>query len=79
MCTSWKGELTIRSWELRVKSDQKISFYNLYNCFAGKADKNLCESILNELRQAVVKTTADPIRSAKQNLFFTSKIHKDGH
>ncbi|RMX53882.1 hypothetical protein pdam_00018617 [Pocillopora damicornis] len=27
----------------------------------GKADKNLCEAILNELRQAVVKTTADPI------------------
>nr|XP_058947228.1 tubulin polyglutamylase complex subunit 1-like [Pocillopora verrucosa] len=27
----------------------------------GKADKNLCEAILNELQQAVVKTTADPI------------------
>ena len=46
---------------------------NFYNCFVGKADKNLCEAILNELRQAVVKTTADPIRSVKQKLFLHLK------
>ena len=33
-----------------------------YVLWPGKADRHLCEVILNELKQAVSKTTGDPIR-----------------
>jgi len=38
-------------------------------CFvSGKADKHLCEAVIYELHQAVLKTTDDPIRQAWQTI-----------
>lgn len=37
---------------------------------SGKADKHLCEAVLYELNQAVLKTTDDPIRQARQTIAF---------
>ena len=43
----------------------KHAHFNLLFCFlSGKADKHLCEAVLYELHQAVLKTTDDPIRQA---------------
>ena len=49
-----------------------------YNCFAGKADKNLCEAVLTELRQAILKTTDDPIRWDWQRIPFKYMVGGGG-
>lgn len=39
---------------------------------SGKADKHLCEAVIYELHQAVLKTTDDPIRQAWQTIAVVS-------
>ena len=44
-------------------------------CSTGKADKNLCEAILSELKQAAIKTTDDPVRQ----VFFCRRLYRINH
>lgn len=54
----------------------KFKWTVAYVLWPGKADRHLCEVILNELKQAVSKTTGDPIR---QVLFFIVTGNPTGH